>query len=403
MRTAKLSKTGYNKLTNGELSLYEKDFENLSKSFFPGEWISVENIPGVFGFINPLVIKGPIFRVVGKKSNTNFDKEIEEDFSKKILVKNIDRALARRAMFNNLKDGSRLIYGDEDSLPGLIVDQYQNEIILQINTAGIDRYRTFVAEYLANKLSREVTFLDNKSYRSNEVLPEYEKTNKSGVISISENNFLYEIDWSLMQKVGYYYDHRINREKLETVLMKYTGPKKTGLDLFSYIGSWGLHCLRAGVDHVDFVDQANMEEVTKRNLELNDLKDRGSFTRSDVFNFLEIVKNTDKKYDVIVCDPPAFAKDESGKKGALRGYERLYNLIFDITAQSSIVAAASCTHYVSMDELDKCVQNAAKKKGVELQVLDLGIQGFDHPMMSMTSKSNYIKYILYYVRNGDGQ
>lgn len=401
MRIVKVTKSGLNKLGHGDLFLYEKDFENLSRSYIPGEWVRIENSGGVFGFVNLMAQKGPIFRVVGKSNEQNIDQENEENFGKNIIEKNIERALARRKAFLNLKDGSRLIYGDEDSLPGLIVDQYVNEVIVQINTAGIDRHRLFIEEILQKKLNVEVVFLDNKNYRDNEVLPNHENDKRVGKIRIIENDLNYAIDWSLMQKVGYYYDHRINRRKLEDVLLKYSGDKKRGLDLFSYIGSWGLHCLRGGVDFVDFVDQANMEEVTLENLKLNSFSGKGQFFRSDVFQFLEKTKNEKKTYDVIVCDPPAFAKDESGKKGAIRGYERLYNLIFEISSSCSIVAAASCTHYVSLEELDKCVQVAAKKKNKEIQILDLGIQGFDHPMASLSSKSNYIKYILYYVRNGD--
>ncbi|MDD0854619.1 class I SAM-dependent methyltransferase [Halobacteriovorax sp. GB3] len=398
LKEVELSKSGYNKLISGEKGLYLKDFNEIGRSFIPGQWIKLKTKEGFFGFINVNIDKGPVFRCVGRSESLQ---QNEDEFAKFIITRNILSALDYRSKFKRFSEGARLIFGDEDSLPGLIVDSYKNIVIVQINTAGIDRYRDLVKEVLEENLDREVYFLDNDEYRANELLPRFNETQIDKDILIEESGIKYSIPASHMQKIGYYYDHRDNRDKMKLRLLDYKGQLKKGVDLFSYVGSWGLHALKGNVEYVDFVDQANMKDVTEHHLKLNGFEGQGQFHRSDVFKFLLDAKSRNEKYDLVICDPPAFAKNENAKKSAIRGYDKLYQNIFDITENEGLLVAASCTHYISLDELDKIVLKAAQKKNYKVFVQDIGIQGSDHNLETLNSKSNYIKYILYYVRYGE--
>jgi 23S rRNA (cytosine1962-C5)-methyltransferase len=313
----------------------------------------------------------------------------------------LKKAIDKRNIFLEYKNGARLVYGNSDSLPGLIVDMYEKYILIQINTAGLDRFRIEIKNYFSEIYpSKKSILFDNNEYRKHEVLPTYEPELIDSDLEIVENNLKYKIKKEVIQKIGYYYDHRENREKLFNKIIKMNIEKESGLDLFSYVGSWGLHLLKADVGHVDFVDQANMESNIETNLELNGYKGRGHFFRKDVFKHLDELIANNKTYNIVVSDPPAFTKSEKNKATAIQGYEKLHSKALKIVRNKGLLVVASCTHYVDLNELDVTVQNAAAKNNVSVQLLDIGLQGHDHPIQSLKDKSFYIKYLLYLVQRG---
>lgn len=391
MRTITLKKKTNLRFEYKVMLLSENDVEDSLKSFRPGEWCFLEKDKKKYlGFVNPNSTR--------KYNISIYEGSNIEPLS--LIKKLLNSAIKyRRDIGYGLN--SRLVYGQEDGLPGIIVDGYENCVIVQINTAAMDSFRNEIRTFLEELLSKEVILLDNESYRKIEELPVFDKDSLPEIINVTENGLKYSIAKEMMQKVGYYYDHRENRQKFET-LIKRTGLNyKRGLDLFTYVGSWGLHLLRAGVENVEFVDQANMEDVIEKHLGLNDFSNKGSFTRSDVFKFLDHAIESERDYDVIVCDPPAFSKSYRDKKAAIKGYEKLYNKIFKILEDGGVLAAASCTQNISMNELDQCVLRAANKNNVNIRLIDTGIQGLDHPISNLESKSNYIKYLAYKVERND--
>jgi 23S rRNA (cytosine1962-C5)-methyltransferase len=278
---------------------------------------------------------------------------------------------------------------------------YQKYILIQINTAGLDKYRESIREVFATNFPNKKSILfDNLEYRKFELLPTYETEKVENDLEVVENGLKYLIQKSSLQKIGYYYDHRENRQKLLRKIAEINFKYKRGLDLFSYVGSWGMHLLKAGVEKVDFVDQGDMEKSINVNLKLNGFENRGTFIRKDVFKFLEEQNNIDEKYGVVVSDPPAFTKSEKNKHSAILGYEKLHQRALKLVEQNGLFVAASCTHYVNLEELDKTVQDAAFKNNLRVQMLDVGIQGHDHPIAGFKDKSFYIKYLLYLVQRG---
>ncbi len=387
-------------MKNRSKEFFNSDFEDIPKSCVPGEWVYVcdykSNIHGI-GFINPFVQQGPILRIVRflEAAIKNVD---QQEIGKSIILENLRAAISRREVFKNYHEGSRVVFGDNDYLPGLIVDRYKNAILIQINTAGIDKFREEIKSELQLHFKNEtVYFHDNLEYRKNEVLPEYEYEKFESDLEVIENDFRYEIPSRLIQKIGYYYDHRENRSKLEKKLDEINIVKDNALDLFSYVGSWGMHLLRAGVKEVTFVDQADMSQITQNNLNLNSFEGRGSFIRKDVFSFIGEQASQGNKYNIIVSDPPAFSKNEKNKKNAIVGYEKLHTKLMQLLQPKSLLVVASCTHYVSLAELDETVKKAAIKAKRDTQIIDIGVQGHDHVFFDIKDKANYIKYFLYYV------
>jgi 23S rRNA (cytosine1962-C5)-methyltransferase len=392
------------KILRGERELSEKDVEELPKGLIPGEWICLADATAqkkYIAYINP---HAEIFFKIKilKLQEWSFDaREMENKIAEQILSELLLNSIERRNLYKDYQDGSRLVFGINDSLPGLIVDKYKKYILIQINTAGIDRFRDLIRSILQKTFeAHTVIFYDNEEYRKAEILPTFEKVEIEGDLEVVENDLLYKIPKSVLQKIGYYYDHRENRARIKSLLMRLNIKKEKGLDLFSYVGSWGLHLLAAGVESVEFVDQGQMQIAIENNLELNKFTGRGSFTRADVFKFLDAALASNKRFDIIVSDPPAFTKSEKNKVTALQGYEKLHMKAMKILNDQAIMVVASCTHYANYEELDKSVQDAAFRNGQKVQLLDLGGQGLDHPMTGFKDKSFYIKYLVYYVTRG---
>lgn len=403
MKQIYISPKSTQKIQKGTRELSEKDLTELPKGLTPGEWVIFSDEQkkiDYLGYINLFsenFYKAKIVSILNpedKKSN-------EEQLIQKTLELKINQAVRKRALFDDYKNGHRLIYGMNDSLPGIIVDKYKKYVLVQINTAGMDKYREYIYQLLT-KLNPEqkVILFDNPEYRKAEVLPIHETTGLVEDLEIEENGLKYLIDKSVVQKIGYYYDHRENRRKISELIKRSNIEKESGIDLFSYVGSWGLHLLKAGIKNVDFVDQADMEEVTKRHLKMNGFEGRGVFTRADVFKHLDKLIENQKLYNVVISDPPAFTKSEKNKAQGLSGYEKLHGKCLKIVKDEGFFVAASCTHYVNFEELDKTVQDAASKSNVSIQLLDSGVQGFDHPMTGLSDKSFYIKYLVYLVNRG---
>lgn len=388
-------------LLKGNLEFYQNDFQDFPKSLFPGEWVQVINSSNstcYLAYVNPFALKIAPVRIV-ESLPAKLEQMVEEEkLAKKTILKNLVHAKTKRDIFKNYKDGMRLVHGSSDNLPGLTVDIYKKYILVQVNTAGMDRFRLEIKDFLKKTYPEKVVcFLDLEKAREKEGLPKFEEE-RPNVLEIEENGFCYKIKGEILQKIGFYYDHRENRRKLEKKIGELDIPLKQGLDIFSYVGSWGLHMLRSNVSYVTFVDQGSFENEVNENLKGNGFSGRGSFIRSDVFKYLDdsiVKKNT---FDIVVSDPPAFSKEAKNIKNALLGYEKLHRKVMKVLSPTALFVAASCTHGISFEEFANTVTLAALKENRHIEILDMGIQGGDHPFSSFYSREFYLKYILYLVK-----
>ncbi|WPU65518.1 class I SAM-dependent rRNA methyltransferase [Peredibacter starrii] len=395
MRSIVLSKSGINKVRSHSTELKAADFEGSIKSVPPGEWCQFQLSPTEFyvGFINPMIEeKYTCAYLVGKVTA----EELKTFSPDKFVSAQIKKAFDKRQRYETYHSGARLFYGMSDGLPGLIVDSFENASIIQINTAGVDKFRDQIKSTLETLTGTKGYFLDNPKYREKEYLPTFE-TEKFPDLDVIENGLRYKIRSEVLQKVGFYYDHRENRFQLMSLLKRLSHKPKRGVDLFSYAGAWGMSALSGGVERVEFVDQGDFAVEVAEALKINGFADRGAFHRQDVFKYLDEMINKQTKFDLVLCDPPAFAKSASQKDQALEGYSKLHRKVLKCAAAGSICAFSSCTHYVGHDEFQKNVMDAARKEGRKVQLIYSGMQGWDHPVTSLEDKSNYIKSYFYFV------
>lgn len=395
MRSIALSKSGINKVRSHLSELKAPDFEGSIKSIPPGEWFYFSLSPGEnwIGFINPQIEDKYTCAYILSKISGEDLKSFSPD---KFIEKKISDAFQKRERFSDYQKGARIFYGMSDGLAGLIIDRFENASIIQINTAGIDKFRELIRKTVDSLTKTKSYFLDNAKYREKEFLPTFD-VEQFPELSVSENGLKYKIRSEVLQKVGFYYDHRENRMALMQILARLDSKPKHAMDLFCYAGAWGMNALKAGTQNVEFVDQGDFAHEVETALGLNGLAGKGTFHRQDVFKYLDELIGRQKKFDLILCDPPAFAKSASQKDQALEGYSKLHRKVFKCASTGSLCAFSSCTHYVDHDEFQKNIQDAARKEGKKLQLVYTGIQGWDHPISTLNDKSNYIKSYFYIV------
>jgi len=394
LREIILNKTGSLKCYNLPSGLFASDFESSIKSFTPGEWaILVNKKKGerYLGFINPLVeASSPCAHAISKEtSKTPLD----------IIEERLKNSWEKRDRITDYKDSARMVYGASDGLPGLIADSFLNGVIIQINCAGMDIYREEICSIIEELSQKKAILLDNEAYRMAEGLPSFSPEKSIQTLEIQEGDLVFSLDVDQIQKVGFYYDHRENRQKLGNYLRRLSWKPKRGLDLFSYLGAWGMTMSKGGVESVQFVDQANFTEQMHKNWKQNNLNGEMKFHHKDVFTFLKERSVEGQKFDLIVSDPPAFCKSPKGAKKALQGYLKLHRSCLKLMNDKSFLAVCSCTRYVDIDSLAQNASLAARQEGKRLTLLDIGTQGLDHPSSNFKDNTNYLKYLLFYVEN----
>lgn len=397
-KSVEIKKSALEKIPGEKGELLKADIEGPLKSLPPGEWILLRDPHRrriFLGYANPLVEdKIPAIHVLTRLLSPPREDEAEQYISEKLSL-----AFRRREQFTGYEKGSRLVFGSADNLPGLIVDSYVNCALIQINTAGMDRWRNLISERVQEYTGKEVYFLDNPNQRAKEFLPHYRSDKIIPALEVDEDGLRYQVPRANLQKIGWYYDHRENRKKMEESLKRYTGRLDTAVDLFCYGGAWGLHALRGGCSRVDFVDQAPLKEMVMNHLKINSFENEGKFYHKDVFSWLDEQISKNIKYDLVISDPPAFAKSPKEKKSALDGYRKLHRKVLKVCDETSVLVAASCTHYITQEEFLDSVIHAARQEGRRVRLLDLGVQGWDHPISNLSDRSNYIKYAFFAVES----
>ncbi len=366
--------------------VFEKSIAGSIKSSTPGEWCVLKNSrtgTEYLSFLNPFRTDGKVARLVGElRPGLTPESYVE------LCIKNaID--LRQRYLPNQ---GGRLFFGSSDGVPGLVIDKFENVIIVQYHLLGAQK----MGEVIKNSITKafpELVICENAKPEPGEDLiaidPQYPEQ-----IVIKEQEIEYTISKERFQKTGFYYDHRANRIKLFEFFKKKGIAPRLVLDLFSYLGSWSIpfHCYLKSTVHC--VDQADLSQEFDNLFERYGNESRSEFIRSNVTKYLDgLDQCTD--YDLIICDPPAFKKGQDKKKEALLGYEGLVKRIVPRLRPGAVFAFSSCTHGIDHKDLDQVVNKIASKNSRRLQLVDIGLQDIDHPMTGLGDKSMYIKYLLY--------
>jgi len=284
----------------------------------------------------------------------------------------------------------RLVYGESDGLPGLVIDRYGSACVVQIGTAGMEQLKPQIQEALSQVLRCEaVLFKNDSSAREMEGLPSYVETAKGNFDKpavVIEDELEFQAPLAEGQKTGWFFDQAANRRALS----KYVRNGARVLDVFSYVGAWGVRAAHHGAREVTCVDSsAAALELAAANAERNGLK---VVTRKgDAFDALEDLAKQAERFDIVVIDPPAFAKRKKDLPKALAAYKRLNQLALQVIADDGILVSCSCSFHVSAEELQDAIAKAARGAEKHLQILEMGGQAPDHPVHPAIPETRYLK------------
>ena len=296
----------------------------------------------------------------------------------------------------NRNDMYRLVHGEGDFLPGLIIDMYGSTAVMQAHSVGMHEDRMLVAEALKRVMGDELKAI---YYKSETTLPyKAELGQENGFIHGStdnnvavENGLEFHIDWLKGQKTGFFVDQRDNRALLES----YAKGRKV-LNMFCYTGGFSVYAMRGGAELVHSVDSsAKAVDLVRANIELNFPGDsRHEAFAEDAFRFIE---EMDGKYDLVILDPPAFAKHRDALKQALRGYTRLNARAMEKMPKGSILFTFSCSQAVNKDQFRTAIFTAAAQARRNVRILHQLHQPADHPINIYHPEGEYLKGLVLYV------
>ena len=295
-------------------------------------------------------------------------------------------------LLNSGSNGIRLIHAESDGLPGLIVDQYGGVLVMQIGSAGAERWRDTCADILqqlcnpaciyerSDSDSRALEGLEPRNGVLRGTLPES--------VEITEHGLRFKVDVAAGQKTGFYLDQRDNRKLTETLARD-----KDVLNCFCYTGGFSLYALRGGAKSVLSIDASEEAlQLAQRNVELNGLDaSRAEWLCADVFQALRTLRDQNRKFDLIILDPPKFAPTAAFAEKAARGYKDIALLGFKLLRPGGLLATYSCSGGISEDLFQKIIAGAALDAGVDAQIIRYLHASADHPVLLSFPEGAYLK------------
>lgn len=322
---------------------------------------------------------------------------IDHDFWVRKLSVARDLRIALQLIGNERNNACRLVHGEGDNLPGLVIDLYDHTAVMQAHSAGMHVYRHEIAAALKEVMGDAV---QNIYYKSETTLPfkaDLESTENGFLLGGStenvamENGLLFHVDWLKGQKTGFFVDQRENRSLLE-----HYSRGRSVLNMFCYTGGFSFYAMRGGAKLVHSVDSsAKAIDLTRANVELNFPGDnRHEAYAEDAFKYLDRMGG---EYDLIILDPPAFAKHRGALRNALRGYTKLNAKAFEKIRPGGILFTFSCSQVVSKQDFRNAVFTAAAQSGRSVRIMHQLTQPADHPVNIYHPEGEYLKGLVLYV------
>lgn len=307
-----------------------------------------------------------------------------------LWLKRIHEALALRERLY-ARPFYRLIFGESDGLPGLIVDRYDRLLAVQITTAGMERARAEIIAALEQVLRPDVIVLRNDTgVRALEGLQQGVEVvlgDPTDAVSLVEQDLTFRVSPLSGQKTGWFFDQAENRARLARY-----GVGRRVLDVCSYVGAWGLRAAALGAEQVICVDSAaTAVEAVAANAERNGLGARVQGRQGDAFEVLRALRDEGEVFDTLILDPPAFIKRRKDEKEGLGAYTRLNRLGMELVAPGGLLVTSSCSFHMGRDAFVRVVQQSARRAGRTAQLLEVGQQGPDHPVHPAIPETAYLK------------
>lgn len=386
--TASLRPRKEESLQDGHLWIFSGALQQPPHWIEPGGLVDVKSATGQFvarGYYNPRT--DIAIRILTR----NQGEAIDDAF----LQRRVREAVALRQVFlPDVTNAFRLINAEGDGLPGLVVDRYAEILVAQIHTLGMEHLRPRLLEALMENTGTHGILLRNDGQaRQREGMDVEEPAVVAGAVptqvTIRENNVLFTVDPWEGQKTGFFLDQRDKREALR----KYARDSHV-LNCFSYTGGFSVYAALSKA-HVVSVDiSAPAVEAARQHFVLNGLDpDQHEFHIANVFDYLEEARQEGKKFDVVVLDPPAFAKTQSARNQALSAYRRLNLLGMQVLRPGGILLTCSCSGVVSMDDLLGILTQSSRRLERSVQLLEVFTHGVDHPIHLAMPETAYLKAV----------
>jgi len=315
-------------------------------------------------------------------------RDVQHPPDKSLFVHRLQVAQSlRRSLYE--KPFYRLAYGESDGVPGLVLDRFGDIVVGQIATAGMEAMKKDIEEAVRKVINPDGFVWKNDSgARDLEGLGHYTETAFGEVPAaalVDEGGVQYHVPLSGGQKTGWFFDQAANR----AALRKYVGGARV-LDVFSYLGAWGLGALRAGATEVTCVDSsAAALDALQATASANGLKP--SVVRGDAFDVMESMQAEKRRFDVVVIDPPAFIKRKKDIPKGEAAYKRLNQLALQLLDRDGIVVSCSCSYHLSPESLVEAIQRAARHVSRFVQIVEVGGQAPDHPIHPAIPETRYLK------------
>lgn len=363
-----------------------------------GETVAVRDAHGQF---LAWAAYSPVSQIRARVWSCQETDKVDEDFIRERLARSLARRKTLEEGAETVPQALRLVHGESDGFPGLIVDQYADALVVQILSAGAERWRETIADVLLEltgaktlyeRSDVEVRKLEGLSPRTGLMrgasLPEN--------FEIEENGLLFGVDIRSGHKTGFYLDQRLNRARVREL-----ANGKDVLDCFAYTGGFAVNALAGDAKSVCLVDtSAEALQFAEENIQRNGLPvERAEFIEGDVFKVLRLFRDQARSFDMVILDPPKFAPTASHVKRAARGYKDINLLAFKLLRPGGLLVTFSCSGGVSAELFQKIVAGAASDAGVHAQVVERFSQGNDHPIVLNFPEGEYLKGLV--LRVGD--
>ena len=374
--------------------IYDNEIANVVGSFDDGDVVLVHDFDGYpmgKGYIN----RHSKIRV--RMLTRHQEQEIDDAFWKMRLQAAWDY---RKATVDT--SSCRIVFGEADFLPGLVIDKFSDVLVVESLALGIDRYKEHLVDLLKEILATDGITIRGVYERSDakERLKEGMERVKGFMgaefdtnVEIIENGVHYMVDVKEGQKTGFFLDQKYNRQSIRSICR---GAKV--LDCFTHTGSFALNAGQAGAASVLGLDASELGvEQAKKNAALNDLSDIVDFECADVFEKLPQMEAAGEKFDVIILDPPAFTKSRNSVKNAVKGYREINLRAMKLIRDGGYLATCSCSHFMTYELFTKTIGQAAANVHKRLRQVSFATQAPDHPILWAADTSYYLKFYIFQV------
>ncbi len=374
--------------------IYDNEIDKTTGSFSNGDIVTVLDFDGFFlgyGFINT---KSKLtIRILSRKKDTVIDDTYLEQL--------IQNAWDYRKQVIDTQS-CRLIYGEADFLPGIVIDKFSDVLVVESLALGIDKLKLQILEAVKRVLKKDGIDIRGIYERSDAKVRDQEGMERykgfigepfDTKVQIIENGVKYVVDVQDGQKTGFFLDQKNNRAAIQKICKD-----KKVLDCFTHTGSFALNAGIAGAREVLGVDASELGiEQARANAILNHLEDRVSFTCADVFELLPSLEEKGEKYDVVILDPPAFTKSRNSVKNAVKGYREINIRGMKLVKNGGFLATCSCSHFMEQELFARTIKEAARGAHKRLRQVEFKTQAPDHPILWAADSSYYLKFYIFQV------